>query len=105
VKASIFDAGSLQPIIELCQQQGTPFALVLSDVDTRFKNANGEVAAAFSEAAPLLDVRISHLQSYMVAPNVGKTGAEIDKKAAEEIDALWRAALKLSDQKKGRARG
>lgn len=105
VKTSIFDAGSLQPVIELCETRRTPFALVLSDVDARFKNANNEVAEALASAAPLCDVRISHLQSYMVAPNLGKTGAEIDKKAADEIEALWKAVWKLASQRKGGGRG
>lgn len=105
VKASILDAGSLQPIVELCQSRRVPFAVVLSDVDTRFKAANNEVAEALGAELPLLDVRITHLQSYMVAPNLGKTGAEIDKKAAEEIDTLWKAVWKLASQKKGASRG
>jgi hypothetical protein len=40
----------------------------------------------------------------MVAPNAGKTAAEIDKKAAEEIDGLWKAVLRLADRK-GRTHG
>jgi hypothetical protein len=75
---------------------------VLSDVDVRFKAANSAVAASLAEDGPLLDVRISHLQSYMVAPNSGKTGAEIDKKAAEEIDELWKAVMRLAGRKGGR---
>jgi chromosome partitioning protein len=101
VKASIFDAGSLQPIIDLCKKHRRPFAFVMSDIDVRFKAANSAVAASLTEDGPLLDVRISHLQSYMVAPNAGKTAPEIDKKAAEEIDELWKAALRLAGQKKG----
>jgi chromosome partitioning protein len=105
VKVSIFDAGSLQPVIDLCRKHRKPFAIVMSDVDVRFKTANAEVAASLKEDGLLLDVRISHLQSYMVAPNTGKTAGEIDKKAAEEIDALWKALLRLADQKRGRAHG
>jgi chromosome partitioning protein len=102
VKASIFDAGSLQPIIDLCKKHRKPYGLLMSDVDTRFKTANAEVAASLKEDGPLLEVRISHLQSHMVAPNTGKTAPEIDKKAAEEIDTLWKTLLRLSDQKRGR---
>jgi chromosome partitioning protein len=103
VKTSIFDAGSLQPIIDLCKKHRRPFAFVMSDVDTRFKTANAAVAASLKEDGLLLE-SISHLQSYMVAPNAGKTAPEIDKKAAEEIDSLWKALLRLTDRK-GRTHG
>jgi hypothetical protein len=48
------------------------------------------------DGLPLLPVTISHLQSYQVAPNLGKTGPDIDKKAAEEIDALWVEVKRLA---------
>jgi chromosome partitioning protein len=97
VKVSIFDAGSLAPVIEMCKARRKPFGLVLSDVDQRFKTQIAEVKAHLQdEGLPLLPCMVSHLQSYQVAPNLGKTGPEIDKKAAEEIDALWREAKRLA---------
>lgn len=90
IKCSIFDAGSLEPVVEMCKRRRKPYGLVLSDVDQRFKTQIAEVRASLKQdGLPLLPVAISHLQSYQVAPNLGKTGPEIDKKAAEEVDALW----------------
>ena len=104
IKSSIFDAGSLEPVVEMCRKRRKPFAFVLSDLDQRFKTLNAEVAASLKEDGPVLSARVSHLQSYIVAPNTGKTGAEIDKRAAGEIDALWSEAMKLAGICKARRR-
>ena len=96
IKCSIFDAGSLEPVVEMCKRRRKPYAFVLSDVDSRFKTLTGQVAAMLKEEGTLLPGVVSHLQSYIVAPNQGKTGPELDKKAAEEIDALWRETVRLA---------
>jgi chromosome partitioning protein len=89
IKYSIFDAGSIGPIVEMCRRRRVPYAFVLSDVDQRFKTLTAQVTQSMKGDGPVLKTAVSHLQSYIVAPNMGKTGAEIDRKAAEEIDALW----------------
>lgn len=89
IKSSIFDAGSIEPIVEMCRRRRVPYAFVLSDLDQRFKTLAAQVTASLKSDGPVLKTPVSHLQSYIVAPNMGKTGAEIDRKAADEIDALW----------------
>jgi chromosome partitioning protein len=89
VKCSIFDAGSIGPIVEMCRRRRVPYAFLLNDLDQRFKTLISQVTASLKDDGPVLKSQVSHLQSYIVAPNMGKTGAEIDRKAAEEIDALW----------------
>ncbi len=100
VKISMFDAGSLQPVVEMVKRHRKPYAVVLSDVDSRFKTQIAQVTEALkADGLPLLSGVISHLQAYQVAPNLGKTGAELDDKAAAEIDALWAEVCKLAGLK------
>jgi chromosome partitioning protein len=97
IKASIFDAGALQPILDRCSEFKKPFALVMSDVDSKFKSLNAGVMAGLKNRAVLEDAKISHLQAYAAALNIGKTGAELDDKAAKEIEALWHAVMFYAD--------
>ena len=110
VKASIFDASAIEPVVEMCRNRRTPYAFVMSDVDNRFKALNAGVAASLKEDGPVFAAKVSHLQSYIVAPNMGKTGAEIDPTARKEIDALWEETKKLAGipapaKQRRRARG
>jgi chromosome partitioning protein len=104
IKASIFDAASIQPVIEQCREYGKPFALIMSDVDGKFRTLNAEVMAGLKDEGLLENVKVSHLQAYASAPNVGKTGAEIDGKAAKEIDLLWDTAMLYADMAPARRR-
>ena len=40
IKCSIFDAGSLEPVVEMCKRRRKPYGLVLSDVDQTVQDAN-----------------------------------------------------------------
>jgi len=78
---------------------------VLRDVDARFKIQNREALEILSEEAPVLKTHVSHLAAYTAAFNEGKVGAEIDKRAKDEMDKLWLevvALAKLPKPKRGR---
>jgi chromosome partitioning protein len=89
VKASIYDAASIPPMVEIARDRRKPFMFVMSDVDGKFKAVNSRVEAQLKKMGPVWEGRISHLVSYVVAPNSGKVGPELDARAKEEIDGLW----------------
>ena len=96
VKASIFDIGSIDPIVEMCRERRKPFAFVMSDVDSRFKGLNTSAISALVKHGHVLGTRISHRLAYVNAVTVGKTGPEIDKSLNVEIDGLWDEVKRLA---------
>jgi chromosome partitioning protein len=105
VKTSIYDAGALETVVEMCRKYSKPFVVVLNDVDSRFKSINTSVAASLkADGLPLLEIKIdgklqfgvSHLASYQAAPNEGKSGPELDEKAAKEIEVVWQEVMRLA---------
>jgi chromosome partitioning protein len=106
VKTSIYDAGALGTVVEMCRKYSKPFVVVLSDVDTSFKTINANVVASLkADGLPLLERRVSHgvshgvshRASYQAALNEGKSAPELgDAKAVEEIEAVWQEAVRLA---------
>ena len=76
-------------MVEIARDRRKPFMFVMSDVDGKFKAVNSRVEAQLKKMGPVWEGRISHLVSYVVAPNSGKVGPELDARAKEEIDGLW----------------
>ena len=95
VKASIFDIGSIDPVVEICSDRHKPFAFVMSDVDGRYKGLNNSAIEALTNHGNVLSVRISHKLGYVNAITIGKTGPEIDKSLEREIDRLWADVKRL----------
>jgi chromosome partitioning protein len=89
VKSSIYDAASIPPMVEIARDRRKPFMFVMSDVDGKFKAVNSRVEVQLKKMGSVWDGHISHLVSYVVAPNSGKVGPELDARAKEEIDSLW----------------
>jgi chromosome partitioning protein len=100
VKPSIFDVAAAGDVVDMARKWRKPWAFLLSDVDSRFRMLNAAVTESLSGDGLVFDARVSHLQSYVAAPNVGKAGPEIDAKAAAEIDALWADVKKLAGARK-----
>jgi chromosome partitioning protein len=90
MKASGLDLAAAQDCISLCNELKTPYLVVINDKgqhdDKLVKEANNLL---FSWNVPIAKTVISHRVPYINAITTGKTGPEKDKKAAEEIDALW----------------
>jgi chromosome partitioning protein len=89
VKASIFDINSIDAVVAMSNAHRKLFAFVLSDVDSRFAALNTQIAKALREEDPLLESQISHRMAYAQALTGGKSGPELKKDLAPEIDALW----------------
>jgi cellulose biosynthesis protein BcsQ len=89
VKASIFDVNSIDAVVSMCAAHRKPFAFVLSDVDSSFKALNAQITYALRAEGPLLDTQVSHRMAYAQALTGGKSGPELQKALAPEIDTLW----------------
>jgi len=98
IRASGLDLGASRDAIQLCQEIGTPFLVVINDRGQHDgKLADQARALLKSWKVPVADAAIPHRVQYVNAITTGHTGPEKDKKAAEDIDALWseiKAALK-----------
>jgi chromosome partitioning protein len=89
VKASIFDVNSIDAVVLMCATHDKPFAFVLSDVDAKFASLNAQIVKAMEAEGPLLRGQVSHRMPYAQALTVGKSGPELKKELAVEIDTLW----------------
>ena len=67
VRASIFDIGSITPVVEMCRERHKPYAFVLSAVDSRFKKLTERAMAALVSEGPICATRISYRQPYICA--------------------------------------
>jgi chromosome partitioning protein len=94
MRASGLDLGASQDCIQLCWDAGVPVLVVLNDkgphdgklVENARKLLHGWKLMVAKAA-------ISHRVPYINAITTGATGAEKDKKAAEEIEDLWKEVM------------
>lgn len=102
-RPSLYDLEAVGIAEELCLEHHKPYAFILNMASNAKANAS---AAAFltQDKRVLLEPFITQRQSHVNAAVVGKTAPEVgDKKAAEEIDALWlaiKAAIAKAANKK-----
>lgn len=88
--------------VQTAKDRGTPYMIVLNDVDTRW----GGIASAreYLESAGVTVAKtvVAHRAAFLQAMETGRTGPEVGKdgKAAAEIDRLWLEVKALL--KKGR---
>lgn len=102
IRASGIDLTSSQDCIQMCQEYGTPFLIVIN-AKTR---GDGRLVKEtqtllFSWDLPIATAVIAHRLQYINAVTTGKTGPEKDKEAKEEIDRLW-LEVKAAVQKAAR---
>ena len=96
IRTSIFDLGTIEPIVEMCTEHRKPFAFLLSAVDNRFKTLTAKTMVTLAPDGPILDAQISYRSPYINALTVGKTGPEINKELVAEIDAVWSEVQRLA---------
>jgi chromosome partitioning protein len=98
MRASGLDLASSRDVIQACQDLETPYLVVVNDKGQHdgklVEETRGQL---FSWKVPIAAEAIAHRVQYINAMTKGRTGPEKDKKAAEEIGALWgevKAALR-----------
>jgi chromosome partitioning protein len=90
MKASGLDLAASQDVISLCQDMNKPFLVVINDKGQHDgKLVEEATSLLFSWRVPIAKTVIAHRIAYVNAITTGKTGPEKDKKASDEIDALW----------------
>jgi chromosome partitioning protein len=90
MRASGLDLASSQDVIQICQDMQKPFLVVVNDKGQHDGKLVQEARGLlFSWEVPIANTVVAHRVHYVNAMTTGKTGPEKDKKAAEEIDALW----------------
>jgi chromosome partitioning protein len=105
VRASIFDIGSITPVVEMCRERHKPYAFVLSAVDSRFKKLTERSMAALISEGPICATRISYRQPYISALTGGKAGHEVEEELRPEIDSLWGEVKRLASSTPSAVRG
>ena len=98
IKASMLDLLATQDAVVLAREAKADFMCVLNDVTPPRKDQADRLAEAarstlFNAQVLIADTELAHRTSFIASMTVGKSAAEInsgrDKKATEEIDALW----------------
>jgi len=92
MRASGVDLLASQDAVRLCIDAGVPYVVVFNQVrgggNDRLLNAAR--APLFDSGIPISETTIAQRVSFVSAMTTGKTGAEKDGAAADEIDALWK---------------
>jgi len=96
VRTSMFDVSTIEPVVAMCRRHRKEFAFLLAAIDSRFKSLLPQTIAALRTDGPILENQISYRIAYVQAVTVGKTGAEINKELAGEVDALWQEVRGLA---------
>ena len=104
IRASGLDLGSSRDTIQLCQDYGTAYLVVINGKGQHDGRLVDEARALLkSWKVPVAEQVIAHRVQFINAMTTGKTGPEKDPKAADEIDNLW-AEVKAALRKAARAR-
>ena len=98
VKLAYFDTAAIDSVVGMCQRRRKPYSFVVNEYDDRkmFENANNLALAMLAGRGPVLKQRISYHPKHRLGQIEGRTGAEIDKGLAREIDALWGEVKQLA---------
>lgn len=88
-RASAVDVEAVDKVVDLCNDHGKPFAFVLNAVPHGWGKLADSASAYLAQCGPVLKARVASRKPYVAAMTVGKSGAEIDRAAREEIDTLW----------------
>lgn len=104
MRASGLDLAASQDCIQICQDLDVPFIVVINDKGQHDGKLVEQAEAVLkSWKVPVAKTIIGHRVAYVNAITTGRTGAEKDKKAAEEIDELW-LEIKAAVRKAAKAR-
>ena len=104
MRASGLDLASSQDVIQICEDLQKPYLVVVNDKGQHDGKLVEEARGLlFSWKVPIANTVVAHRIQYVNAMTTGRTGPEKDKKAAEEIDALW-TEVKSAIRKGAKAR-
>lgn len=97
LRASGLDITASQDAAEICRENGKPFLLVINARTQHEGKLVDEARRALTAFGyPVAETVIPHRLAYITALPKGKAGQEADRKAADDIKALWaevRAAM------------
>ncbi len=90
-RTSAFDVLAVSEVVELCKDEGKPFAFVLNAVMASWGKIADNAEEYLRNHGPVCATRVAHRKSYTSASTIGKAGHEIDRTGAarREIDELW----------------
>jgi len=90
MRPSALDLAASQDCISLCQDAGKPFIVVISDKGPQDARLAEETLKVLKKwRVPVAKTMIAHRVAYVDAVTTGKSGPEKDRRAADEIEALW----------------
>ena len=94
LRSSGLDLHASRDCIQLCQDSGVPFMVVVNDTRSGDQRLIEETRGALlSWKVPIAKTTVAHRVSYIDAVTTGRTGPEKDPKARAEIEALWKEIL------------
>jgi len=107
MRSGVTDALASEDAIVISRDAGIAHAVVINGVVGTERVHVGLTEALKANGVPFTKTVIKHRQSHIQGMNVGKSAAEVnsskDKKAAAEIDTLWKevksAAMKASKKR------
>jgi chromosome partitioning protein len=102
-RPSAVDVEAVADVVHLCKQHKRPFSFVINCVAPTWGKMADSAAEYLSNYGPVLKEQVGFRKAFASAMTGGKSGAEIDKVAREEIDALW-SAIKRSVARGARVR-
>lgn len=108
IRASGLDIGSSRDCIQMCQDAGTPYLVVINGKgqhDGKLVQMAQELLASWK--VPVAETIIPSRVQYVNAITTGQSGPEKDRKCAEDIEALWteiQAAIKKAARSRKVAR-
>jgi chromosome partitioning protein len=105
MRASGVDLLASQEAVRLCIDAGVPYVVLFNQVKggTRDRLLEAARAPLFDSDIPIAETAITQRVAFVSAMASGKTGAEKDTAAADEIDALWKE-IKAATLKAAKAR-
>jgi chromosome partitioning protein len=90
IRPSGLDIGSSRDTIQMCQDEGTPYLVVINGKGQHDGRLVEEARALLkSWKVPVAEQVIAHRVQMINAMTTGKTGPERDRDAKAEIETLW----------------
>lgn len=91
MRASGLDLMASQDCVEMCQEASVPLLVAINQArGAKDKIVEAARASLFTRSIPVASTVVGTRAAFVTAMTSGKTGAEKDTAAADEIDALWR---------------
>jgi chromosome partitioning protein len=88
-RPSAVDVLAMDDVAYLCERQGKPFAFVMNAVVAAWGSLTDGAIGYLRNIGPVLESRVGMRKPFVSAMTTGRSGAELDRAAAKEIDALW----------------